>query len=249
MKDIDARIGFVRELALPPVERTRGPAAAPPVADRGPGAFVDNGALLSFVAGVSAQHQMDALNSLLLAQMAANKKFDREANVQQWYDFYVTVLGKIGWVIQGMKFQRHEASGSTVKMDQVVLEILGTLAVGGPAVALVTSALNALRGLADADSRLTLWDRGTRSASGGAFQVGTASEAGGRVALDLAAFHFSAQHSDTRFLWFGFQKDDVKIHAASQAATLNDEIYQLVRAEVVNKLGDSAKTFVGALEI
>src|SRR5262245_44005572 len=93
------RAEFIRLLALPAPDwrmRDRAAAAAlpppPTITDRAQGAYVAEGSTVSFVAGVSAQHQADILNSTLLAQLAANKKYDREVATREWYDFYKTVL-------------------------------------------------------------------------------------------------------------------------------------------------------------
>src|SRR5688572_16363929 len=68
------------------------------------------GSIVSFVAGVSAQSQSDVLNSTLLAQLNSDKLFDREGRTADWYKNYTTVLGKIGWVIQGFGFSKFQSS-------------------------------------------------------------------------------------------------------------------------------------------
>ncbi|NJN74880.1 MAG: hypothetical protein HC799_19910 [Limnothrix sp. RL_2_0] len=90
--------------------------------------YVNAGSLVSFVAGVSTEHQNDVLNSTLLAQLAANKKFDREKDTEQWYKFYREVLENVGWVIQEFDFQRYAPSGATFEMNKVVLDILAAIA-------------------------------------------------------------------------------------------------------------------------
>lgn len=39
------------------------------------------------------------MNSTLLAQLAANKKFDRETDTANWYSEYANVLETVGWVV------------------------------------------------------------------------------------------------------------------------------------------------------
>jgi len=53
-------------------------------------AFIDGGSAVSFVAGVTSLSQRDALNSCLLAQLAANKQYNRENDTVNWYNFYKT---------------------------------------------------------------------------------------------------------------------------------------------------------------
>lgn len=85
---------FIGSLELEGDEKYSEPAPAVMLADGDEAAYVDAGSLVSFVAGVSGQHKSDALNSTLLAQLAANKKFDREKQTVEWYDFYKNRLGK-----------------------------------------------------------------------------------------------------------------------------------------------------------
>jgi hypothetical protein len=100
-----------------------------PTADpRQPSGFIDNGSLVSFLAGVDRQSQADVLNSMLLAQLAANKKFDREADTVGWYGFYHDVLENLGWVVQQFAFSKYDVAGSTVTVDKVVREVLAAIA-------------------------------------------------------------------------------------------------------------------------
>ena len=60
--------------------------------------FVDCGSLVSFTENLSEQNKEDVLNSTLLAQLAANKKYDRKTQHDEWYTFYMKVLENVGWV-------------------------------------------------------------------------------------------------------------------------------------------------------
>ena len=48
--------------------------------------------------------QSDVINSTLLAQLAANKQYDRQNNVDQWYGYYKTVLEQVGWTVQNFEW-------------------------------------------------------------------------------------------------------------------------------------------------
>jgi len=57
----------------------------------------------AFSDGVSGQQKEDLLNSTLLAQLSANNRYDREAATADWYDFYCTVLFRLGWISERME--------------------------------------------------------------------------------------------------------------------------------------------------
>src|ERR1043166_957342 len=63
-------------------------------------ANVDAASLVTFTDGVSGQQKEDVLNSTLLAQLAANRKHDRERDTVGWYGLYRTVLEQGGWISQ-----------------------------------------------------------------------------------------------------------------------------------------------------
>jgi hypothetical protein len=44
------------------------------------------------------------MNSTLLAQLGANKKFDRETDVTNWYKKYREILENVGWIVQDFKW-------------------------------------------------------------------------------------------------------------------------------------------------
>src|SRR5947209_20542739 len=101
---------FVSELELTSPEEVRLPSLAvrpTPLAEvdpNKPSAHVVASSTASFVAGVSKQHREDVLNSTLLADLAASKKYDRENDTENWYQFYRTVLENVGWVIVEFSF-------------------------------------------------------------------------------------------------------------------------------------------------
>lgn len=210
--------------------------------------YVNAGSLVSFVSGVSKKHQEDVLNSTLLAQLAANKKYDREKDTEKWYQFYREVLENVGWVIQKFDFQKYAPSGASFEMNKVVLEILAAIATQNQ-LAVVLATMQALKGLSDKDNRLVVFDRQSSSSSSGNFQVSTVQESGGVIAMKIGAFYFTVEKNVTRFLWFKFASSKSKVYKGSQGITLNEQIYSEVRKEIIEKLGSNATKYIGNLEI
>jgi hypothetical protein len=211
--------------------------------------FVCGGSLVSFVAGVSRQSQHDALNSTLLAQLAANRKYDREADTVNWYKFYRDVLENVGWVVQGFDFTKLHASGSSFTVDKVVLDIIASLATGGADLAAVEATLKAAKALKGSDGRLVLFEQSSHSLKQGNFQIGLATEYGGALALGIAAMYFSTQQNVTSILWFSFSNSETDLYKGGQRMTLNLDVYRQVRQAIIDKLGDKAERFVKDLDI
>jgi hypothetical protein len=211
--------------------------------------YVDAGSIVSFVAGVSPQSQRDALNSTLLAQLAANQKYNRETDTVNWYSFYKTVLENVGWVVQDFNFTKLSSSGANFSMDKAVLDLIAAIASGGDDIAAMQATLDALRALPTSDGRLVLFDSSSHSASRGNFQIGVASEWGGVLAMRIGAFYFSTTQNVTNVLWFNFSSSSTDMYKGGQGMSLNKQIYMQVRAAIVQKLGDKAQRFVKNLDI
>ncbi len=220
----------------------------PQVSDNQPGNFVDAGSVVSFVSGLSADHQTSVLNSTLLAQLAANKQYDREQDTTNWYKFYRNVLEHVGWQMQAFGFNEYQASGNNFTMDKAVLDILAAVATQNE-LAAIKAAIDAAKGLAAGDGRITLFDHSSTQGSSGSFQIGVASDAGGVVAMKLGAVYFTTNTSVTKVLWFTFAKNSTHLYASSQTVNLDTAVYDVVKADVETKLGNLAKTFVQNIDI
>jgi hypothetical protein len=247
-------IGNIRDLDIASPDQVhvaRSFLAAPMLApeDVGkPEGYVDKGSVVAFVAGVSTQNKADVLNSTLLAQLAADKKFDREAKVLDWYKFYGSVLEKVGWVVQGYNWSDYKSQKMSFTMDEAVLEIVAA-AFTGEGAAVVAATLDALRKLPKQDGRLQLFNHSSTAAKEGNFQISACSEKDGSVAMNTAAFYFNSNKQVTDVLFFTFASSDVKLTKSLQGQTLNTEVYAKVRNDVLSKLGNNASTFVLNLDI
>lgn len=250
-------VAFVRsiELAEP---RYKVPAAlqnrtlaklgtAPP--DNKKEGYVVGGAIAAFTENVKGISKQDILDATLFAQLAADKNYDREHDTKNWYTYYKYVLGSIGFVVQSFEFQRYQATGGTLSMDKVVIQILAAIATGGQS-AVITETLAALKGLSDTDNRIVLFSQQSASSSSGNFQVYPADESSsGDVSLALGAFYFTADHHETRFLFFGWGSTSTKVYKGAQKTVLNQNVYAKVRSDVSAKLGDNAVNLVASIDL
>lgn len=211
-------------------------------------AFLVKSGVASFVAGLSVQRKSDVLNACLLAELAADKQHDREADVVNWYKFYANVLENIGWVAQGFNFNKFDASGAEFSVDSVILEILAAL-VTGDELAVIQETINALKALSNNDGRLVLFETLSHSLSKGNFRIHSAVESDGIVVMNIGAFYFSSTENITKVLFFSFSDATTSFYQGCQSINLNLDIYNQVRDAIVQKLGDKAKDFVRNIQI
>ncbi len=249
---LDSARSFLNELELPPlpeglVFRDSQQVSAP--TDGQSSAYVNAGSVVSFVSGVSSSNQTDVLHTTLLAQLAANRKFDRETDTVSWYKFYRSVLENVGWVLQDFDFTEYSAGGKAFTMDQAVLAILAAAAAQNEFL-VIKAAIDAAKGLADKnDGRIALFDAASSRGTKGAFQLGVASETNNVVAMKLGAFYFTTGTSITKVLWFKFSSKQSSLYQSSQSVTLDSGVYANIRSDVEQKLGDRTKQFLATIEL
>jgi hypothetical protein len=253
------RISRIRALDIPSpsttmlgAARMAVPAPAPTTAGQASGNVVAGG-LTSFVAGVSADHGSASLRTCLLAQLAADKALNRfdKSQLMSWYKKYQEVLGMCGWTLQDFNFKNFQASGSTLTINNAIINIVAAFATGAE-VAVVKATLDALKNLSSDSPWYKLWDRSSHSDDGGNFQVAAASDTTGKknsLVMKISAYAFFTTETTTRFLWTGYHSSDVQLQYAAQIATLDEDVYGQVSDTILTKLGNHASTGIANLSL
>ncbi len=217
-------------------------------------AAVDVGSLVSFVDGLDAQSKDDVLDSLQLAQRAANAAADRFADVRNWYQQYLDVLGQIGWVTGQFAFlEREQSEGEQsegdLRMDQAALSVLMAIATQNQ-LAILKEAVAALGSLASSDGTISLFAQMSAHEGLGNFQMGAAQRAGnGVVELAMGAYHFRAVDSSDRIVFFKRTTRALKLWTAAQRMTLNTASYAENRAQIRQMLGEERQRAIAAIRL
>lgn len=104
------------------------------------GSIVGEGTL-GFSGKLTAENRSDAQNAFLFATLAANKQYPEEHQGKEWYLRFREVMTMTGWVPVSKYYGDLDIAGNSVRMDKLVLEILGSVVAGialpGPASALM----------------------------------------------------------------------------------------------------------------
>lgn len=245
---LEAKVAFINGLQLADTRKVEIPAVARAATAGNPSGFIVAGSTVTFVAGVNPQFQSDILNSTLLAQLAANKKYDRESDARNWYDFYVHVMENIGWVVQGFSFTKFNVGGGSLTCEKAVIDILAAIATGGQ-MAVVNATLAAMKNMSDRDGRLVLFERESHNLHQGNFQISCAKEDNGVVSMSTAGVEFKSSQNITRVLFFSWESASSELYYGSQNMTLNTDVYGRIRQDIINKLGNKASQFVKEIEI
>ncbi|MCF0054784.1 hypothetical protein [Dyadobacter sp. CY356] len=210
--------------------------------------FMNAKSIVSFVSEINGQLRDDVLNSVLLAQLAANKLFPDDDQSLEWYKEFIRVLNNIGWEIEAAEFSHFESKDDIFEVENVIIDILMT-AFGGSFIDVITRTLTAIKGLADNNGKITVFEKNTHSLSKGAFQIGLAKEVNGAVSLQIGTFLITSSNEIKRILFFKSSKDKTSLDYCSRTGTLNGVIYDKIRDSVVQKLGVKVTEFIAEVEI
>ncbi|KAK7023659.1 hypothetical protein VNI00_016628 [Paramarasmius palmivorus] len=228
--DTQKRLRFIDELQL----------AAPEQAD------VVGGQLMSFVEGLDLQNQQDVMNSCLLAQLAANKQFNKETQTEDWYKYYANVLETVGWVVRTFSFDKVDNAEQSGTVDALVIDIMSNV-LSGKDLDLLKRAIEALK---NSDNGLRIFNSLAKSGQQASFSLGVCNQASnGNVLFQIGYYYYSTNVDITNVLFFKFVDTTVNFSQGNQEMELNTEVYGTVREQVLEKLGKNASEFIDNLEI
>ncbi|MTH96092.1 hypothetical protein [Roseibium sp. RKSG952] len=218
-------------------------------ADEVESAQVNAGSLTSFTQRLTGQSKSDVKNSTLFAQLASDYAFDRYSKPMDWYKNYVTVLGQIGWNQPAFAFDTYTSGGSTVQLDEAVLNILSAIATGDE-IAMVNATMEGLRNLSDDSKQMTIWDAHASNGNNGTFQIMPVDKLDNDdVVMILTGMQFNASTSHYRFLWWSWNSTSINIQRAANRFVLNEDVYSQVRQAVIDKLGEKASQLVADIPL
>jgi len=224
---------FVSQVALPPapaVIRTRSAVTEPLRFDELQALAVGS-QLTEFSVDISAKVRSSISNCVLLAQLAANKATDRDADPGRWYNKYTQVLTTLGWIIQSSDFQEQSVNEQDADLHEAIIPVI--VAFMGPHIAATSMIVKVLKGLKtmEADSPwLTLFDRESQRFEARHFQFGFAeTDPDGRPKVSLLCFQLQADKVITQVLFFKFS--DASATLQKMATTLGIDATSLARIQ------------------
>jgi hypothetical protein len=204
------------------------------------GSVVGEG-IISFSGGLSAVNRTDAQNAFLYASLVANKSYPLEHQGKEWYMLFREVMTNAGWTPISKFYSDLQVSGTSVRMDKLVLEILGSviagIAVPGPATALMLKvAGDAIAALQKRDTALTVYERNVLQNGVGGVTAGACTEVNGTAIFALGAVRFTRRNTSTKVLFVDVDIRNVDLYRGETVFEKNDTIAQATREFIAQKL-------------
>lgn len=213
--------------------------------------FVVAGSLVSFVGNIGTQEREDVINSTLLAQLAADKKFDRKKQTEEWYGYYVKVLSELGWVLRDFSFKKYKSSEETMNISTAILDVLHAN-VNQKEITGVKKTIHSLQRAENEPWWVIFSNRSSGPSADGNLQVLLCKvDSTSQVAMSIGCFCFSAETIEKQWLWYDYISANMSLHWSTQTSTLNMTFYNQIRDEVIKKLHDriNPKDLIGDLEL
>ncbi len=207
--------------------------------------------LVEFSDTIAADLRPLIANSMLLAQLAANKATGDAASVFDWHRKYHEVLTHIGWQSRGTEEQLQEIRDQGVTVHKAIVPVLTAML--GPAMAGVSLAVSVLEGLGDMDKSqpwITLFDQSGQHAQGAKFQIShVGADEHGEPTIKLLAFSVLAESRLTQILFFRFSSQKAELHRSE--AELNTTVERLLtdKTVIAKRVTSYISDYVSNIEI
>jgi hypothetical protein len=213
-------------------------------------AAVDGNSIASFVDGLNGRQKDDVLTATLLAQLAANARYNRIDDPFNWSTYFAEVIGNLGFVHQTSQFRRFESSQARFTMDDVVVKMLAAI-LTEDAKAVLQESIEAVKELRDDSGALVIFERNSHTVNNGNFMIQPCRVSpGGVVMMTLGSFVFKSTEAVTKVLWFSFRGGpNTKVAINRFDCALNQLVYDRIRDTVLSRVVNHITNYVRTLPL
>jgi hypothetical protein len=190
-------------------------------------------------------------NSMLLAQLAANKATAQATNVFEWHLKYRDVLNNIGWQIRDTEEQVQEVSNKNLGVHKAIIPLLTAML--GPAVSAASMVVSVLQGLNDMDAEspwITLFDRQSQHAHGAKFQISYVdADSQGEPTINLLGCAIQAERTITQVLFFKFSSQTAELRKNTSVLSTTSTRLTADKDVIASRVQTFISDFVKNVEI
>jgi hypothetical protein len=242
---------FVSSVDLPDVGPRFETVEAIPEIPSGQTVITVGSQLTEFDRNVPPATRMPVANSMLLAQLAANKAASQADDVLAWYNKYNEVLQGIGWQVGDFDLQQQSVKNKKGSLHQEIVPVLTAML--GPAVATTSMVISVLKGLQNMDKDspwITLFDRSSQHASGAKFQVTYIdADANGDPQISAACFAIQAKKAVTQVLFFKFSSGRAELKQANAKLSASKALLEATDKQIAERVQTFVSEFIKNVEI
>lgn len=199
----------------------------------------------AFMPGVS-QDIIDDVNLCkLVMQNAATKLYPEDAQIFEWYKYYVSGLDKLGWVTQSKNIEEVTIQRIGLTMDQVALHIAAGL-IGAPAAAiLATVAKQAIEHVQKDPAAIRIYDRNRQLGKQAKFDIAPVwVDKNNQPNMVLNCISLDARESTRGILFWKSTRQSTKIQTGAVRTYLDTKTFAGLRNDLYDKYTEAGKRFI-----
>lgn len=247
----------VYDTDIPTVPASRPPLLPTPTASRDQLLFCDNSIIL-FVGEKNESVRTDVTNSLILAQLNADKQmltFKEKvgksilatAAMEEWMRVFQETFSHMGWVDTGFEVTKASAAGNNLSVEKVLVDIIESIG-NDQEKSTFKKAMVALKGLPQEDERMTLFKRRTMERDFTQFLVHLVYIDGrGSAMMKTSMVCVSTKQTITNVLWFTWNDAGTQVFKAEHNMMLGARAFDLIRPAITQRILKINETYVNSI--
>lgn len=217
----------------------------------------DNSIIL-FVGEQNESVRSDVTNSLILAQLNADKQmltFKQKVGasimpasaMEEWMRVFQETFSHIGWVDTGFEVTRAQAAGNDLSMEKILLNVIDAIG-NDEEKTTFKKAMAVLKTLPDEDEKISLFRRRTVEKDFTQFLVHLVYIDGrGSATMKTSMLCVSTKQSITNVLWFTWTDTGTQVFKAEHTMMLGARSFDLIRPTIVKKVLQINETYVNSI--
>lgn len=248
---LEERLEFIDSLPSLPIATTRSiatfyaPESKPPHDIDKPTASVMPDTIDAFLPGVS-QATIDDVNLCkLVMQNAATKLYPEDAQLSDWFKYYVEGLMRFGWIIQNKEMQEVTIRKTGLTMDQVALEVAAGLIGTNAAAILAKVAKQAVETVQNNPGAIQIFDRNKKLGAQAKFDIAPVwVDKNGQPNMVLNCISLDARESTNGILFWKSTRQSTTIKSGAQRIYLDGKTFSGLRDGLYKKYSEAGKKFI-----
>ncbi|MEL7528305.1 MAG: DNA/RNA non-specific endonuclease, partial [Pseudomonadota bacterium] len=207
--------------------------------------------LVEIAAKVPPELRPMVVNTFLIAQLAADRKVaDTSESFLAWWETYIDVLQKTGWVIEDDNSGTKEMSGSMNEVREEVLPII--VAALGPTAA-TSSPIVSLLGSLDEGSEdtpwLTLFNSESRKVRGNQFGLSAVDYEDGHLRVRSFGFELEAERAVNQVLFFRSDQSKARLRHSHVSLRIGENFLRQIAAPLSARLSQYTENKIADIQI
>jgi hypothetical protein len=213
-------------------------------------AIIAGSEVVSFTQSVEAEFRETISDSALIAQLAANAKFNVEQDPIAWFDHYYSILGGLGWTTQTRDTAQYSIQKDGLEVHEAVLDVVNAFLGPIPGGAkLVEIALTSLKKMDEDSPFITLFNKESERAQVGRFQFTLVRQEGDSFLADGMSFGLKAKKKVTQILFFKMHKTEATLRRSLAKMSIGADSLEGLRPALKAKIQAHRSKFLAELPL